>query len=479
MPLRFQTIIKSFTFFDLLVMAVSFFLATCVSYSQVGMVSFDEFLSMRIKIGNFLLFLGFLILWHLIFFICGLYNSRRLSTLRTEIKDIVKATSLGTFSVFILANLFEIYIVTPLFLTGFWLGSTALTISSRLALRYAFVHMRPQINGLRYILIVGTNKRAMQFAQEIVINKNLGYRLLGFVDEGWKGSADFRRAGYEVVTSFPNFPSFLKDHIVDEVIITIPLKSMYQEASQVVASCEEQGILVKYNQSNIFDLKLAHTEIEDFEGEPLTSHYTGAMRGWQLLVKRIMDIILSLALLLFLSPLFLLIAFLIKITSPGPIFFIQDRVGVNKRTFRLYKFRTMVPNAEKKQLELENLNEVSGPVFKIQNDPRITLFGKFLRKTSVDELPQLVNVLKGDVSLVGPRPLPIRDYEGFEQDWHRRRFSVRPGITCLWQIHGRSSIPFEKWMELDMQYIDNWSLWLDLKIMAMTLPAVLRGSGAT
>ncbi len=180
-----------------------------------------------------------------------------------------------------------------------------------------------------------------------------------------------------------------------------------------------------------------------------------------------------------LLPVFVAAALLIKLTSPGPVFFVQERVGYNKRRFKLYKFRTMVPGAEKKQKELEQLNEMSGPVFKIGKDPRITPIGKFLRKTSVDELPQIFNVLKGDMSIVGPRPLPVRDYEGFDQDWHRRRFSVYPGITCLWQINGRNQISFEEWMKLDMEYIDNWSLGLDLIILAKTIPAVLKGSGAT
>jgi lipopolysaccharide/colanic/teichoic acid biosynthesis glycosyltransferase len=169
---------------------------------------------------------------------------------------------------------------------------------------------------------------------------------------------------------------------------------------------------------------------------------------------------------------------LVKLDSSGPSLFAQERVGVNKRRFRMYKFRTMMANAEKLQAELESRNEVSGPVFKIKNDPRTTQIGRFLRKTSIDELPQLLNVLKGDMSLVGPRPLPVRDYAGFNEDWQRRRFSVRPGITCLWQVCGRSSISFDQWMDLDMRYIDEWSFWLDLKILAQTIPAVVKGSGA-
>jgi lipopolysaccharide/colanic/teichoic acid biosynthesis glycosyltransferase len=184
-------------------------------------------------------------------------------------------------------------------------------------------------------------------------------------------------------------------------------------------------------------------------------------------------------LLIVLAPIFLIVAILIKLDSTGSAFFVQDRVGLNKRRFRMYKFRTMAGDAEKKQSELECLNEADGPVFKIKNDPRVTRLGRFLRKSSIDELPQVLNVLKGDMSLVGPRPLPIRDYQRFDQDWVRRRFSVRPGITCLWQINGRSSVSFQEWMELDLHYIDHWSFWLDVKVIAKTIPAVLKGVGAT
>jgi len=261
------------------------------------------------------------------------------------------------------------------------------------------------------------------------------------------------------------------------VVISLPLKSLYQQAARIAAIGEEQGIIVRYL-SDIFNLNKTQSRAEQFENDPLISYYIGAMNGWQVAVKRGIDIVLSAVLLVILLPLFLLTALLIRITSPGPVLFVQKRVGLNKRIFRLYKFRTMVDGAEKLQREFEEFNEVCGPVFKFKNDPRITSVGKILRKKSVDELPQLLNVLKGDMSIVGPRPLPLRDYNGFDNDGYRRRFSVRPGLTCLWQINGRSDISFEKWMEFDMQYIDQWSLWLDFKILVKTIPAVLRGTGA-
>jgi lipopolysaccharide/colanic/teichoic acid biosynthesis glycosyltransferase len=183
--------------------------------------------------------------------------------------------------------------------------------------------------------------------------------------------------------------------------------------------------------------------------------------------------------LLSLAPLFLILALLIKIDSPkGPIFFVQTRVGYNRRHFKMLKFRTMVPDAERLQPFLEHLNEAQGPVFKIKNDPRITRIGRILRKTSLDELPQLFNVIKGDMSLVGPRPLPLRDVERFEEAWLKRRFSVKPGMTCLWQISERSNTTFDKWIAQDLAYIDNWSFYLDLKILCKTIPAVVRGLGA-
>jgi exopolysaccharide biosynthesis polyprenyl glycosylphosphotransferase len=305
----------------------------------------------------------------------------------------------------------------------------------------------------------------------------LGYRLVGFVDDEWVGTEEFRGLGYSILADCAHFPTFLRERVVDEVTLALPMKSLYLQASRIAARCEEQGIIVRFL-SNIFDLRQEQSDGNRFDQDTVVTPYTYQVEGWPIIVKRVLDIVISLASLILLSPFLLIVAALTKCDSPGPVFFSQERVGLNKRRFRMYKFRSMFDGAEKRQAELEDRNELSGPVFKIRDDPRITPLGRFLRKSSIDELPQLINVLKGDMSLVGPRPMAVRDYERFDEDWQRRRFSVCPGITCLWQIKGRNSIPFNHWMDLDMRYIDNWSLWLDLKILAKTIPAVLKGTGA-
>jgi len=349
-------------------------------------------------------------------------------------------------------------------------------VSYRLIARLISRQTRLRGRNLRHMLIVGTNHRAAQFARKMQEEPELGYRVIGFSDSEWSGIAQFRDSGYKLACDLDDLPQFLRTHVVDEVVIALPMRSFHDYASRVASLCEEQGILLRIL-SNMFNLKIARSRAEVFE-DSLITHDAGISEGWPLVSKRMLDFSLALVAIILVSPVFLLAAILIKLTSPGPVLFRQKRIGLNKRQFSIYKFRTMVVDAEQKIQGLEHLNEVSGPVFKIRRDPRIMPIGRFLRKTSIDELPQLFNVLKGDMSLVGPRPLPVRDYQGFDQDWHRRRFSVLPGITCLWQIAGRNSIPFEKWMELDLQYIDTWSLWLDLRIMIKTIPAVIRGSGA-
>jgi exopolysaccharide biosynthesis polyprenyl glycosylphosphotransferase len=450
--------------------------AVLVAY-ETPTTSLAEFLSMRIKVQNFVLFALFLLAWHLIFSSFGLYNSKRFSPRWAQVLDIAKATTLGSAIVFVAAIFLRIQMVTPLFILLFWVASTLAGAGSRVLLRYMLGGIRRRGRNLREMVVVGTNPRAIRFARKVELSPELGYRIVGFVDDAWSGLAEFRKTGYPLLADFAGFPGFLREQVADEVMVALPMQSSYAQGARIVALCEEQGIVVR-QLSDIFNLRLGQSMVGEFEGEAVITLSTGSPENWQRLLKRALDVSLSLVAMLLLSPLFLLATLIIKLTSPGPIFFVQERVGLNKRRFRLCKFRTMVADAEQRQREIEHLNEASGPVFKIRDDPRLTPVGKFLRKTSIDELPQLFNVLKGDMSLVGPRPMAVRDYNLYDQDWQRRRFSVRPGITCLWQVNGRSSIPFEKWMELDMQYIDQWSLGLDFKILAKTIPAVIKGAGA-
>jgi exopolysaccharide biosynthesis polyprenyl glycosylphosphotransferase len=473
---RRKILVFTMKFFDPLSMVFCFILAASIQ-SEIEHVTFGQFLAMRIKMQNFLLFTGFVLAWHGIFSSLRIYSSKRLTSWWNEAVDITKAVSLGTLVLAVMSLVFNIRMVTPTSLLIFWTANCLITILSRLILRFVLHQLRLRGRNLRIIIIVGTNSRAIRFAKKLETRQELGYHITGFVDNDSSQLDEFQKTGYAIMSDLKGFPSFLKNSVLDEVMICLPLKSFYQEVDEIVVACEKQGIIVRVL-FDLFDHKMARSKATNFEGEPIVTLYTGSMSGPYVLIKRAMDIVFSLPLVILLLPLYLIVALLIKLTSPGPVFFVQERLGLNKRRFGMIKFRTMVPDADKKQAELEHLNEVSGPVFKIKDDPRITPIGKFLRKTSIDELPQLFNVLNGDMSLVGPRPLPVRDYEGFDQDWHRRRFSVRPGITCLWQISGRSDISFEKWMELDMQYIDNWSLWLDLKILIGTIPAVLKGSGA-
>lgn len=476
--MRRKLLLNGMKLFDLFGVTAAFLMGVFLHAYYTQEPSFTEILSMRIKIVNFVIFIGFLLLIHLIFSSFGMYASRRLSTRWKEIVDVVLANSLGTLIFVIVAVLFKISLITPYFLFVFWVSSSCIIILCRILLRTLLAELRIRGRNLRFMLIVGTNCRAIQFAQKILSKPELGYRIIGFVDNEYAKNGDFKGLGYPLVADFNSFPEFIRNHVIDEVILSLPVKSLYDRASQMLRLCEEQGITVRFL-SNIFNLKFGKMKAEQFEEDSLITVSTRSLEVLSAITKRAIDLVVSSVLLVITAPVFLVISLLVKFTSPGTVFFIQERVGLNKRRFLLYKFRTMVQGAEKQQMELEDSNEADGPVFKIKQDPRITKFGKFLRKSSLDELPQLVNVLKGDISLVGPRPLPERDYEGFDQDWHRRRFSVRPGITCLWQVNGRGNISFDKWMELDMEYIDNWSLALDLKILIKTIPAVLKGSGAT
>jgi exopolysaccharide biosynthesis polyprenyl glycosylphosphotransferase len=465
--------------FDMALMVVSFGIATSPVLAKVGPVSFAQFLSIRIKLENLIVFLVLLGMWHFSFSVLGLYGSMRLASRMKEARDVIKATTLSALVLLSASFVLRFQMVTPSFVLIFWVFSTSVAVLSRLAVRMWLRRLRIHGRNLRNVLVVGSNRRAIEFAKTIS-KPELGYCIIGFADEEWAEVGELQRSGYSLVCNLEQVPAFIRNHVVDEVVLAVPLRSFHDLASDIAAKCEEQGIILRVL-SDLFNLRNRRPISEDFEGSALVTHYTSVEEGWPMVIKRVLDFTLSALLLMGIAPILLLTAIVIKLTSPGPVFFVQKRIGQGKRIFNIYKFRTMVANAEAKMAEIEHLNEVSGPVFKIKKDPRITPIGRFLRKTSIDELPQLFNVLSGDMSLVGPRPLPVRDYELFAEageDWQRCRFSVRPGITCLWQVKGRSSLPFHQWMELDLQYVRTWSLWLDLQILARTIPAVLRGSGA-
>jgi len=271
----------------------------------------------------------------------------------------------------------------------------------------------------------------------------------------------------------------LHEHSANGVIISAR-HTYFEQVENAIKTCELEGIEA-WLVADFFGTQISHAHFDELLGYPLLVFRTTPETSWQGVVKQLMDFFgaLLLLVLLIVIPVIPLIALAIKLTSPGPVFFRQQRSGLNGSPFTLYKFRTMVTNAEQFKQELEAMNEMSGPVFKVTNDPRVTPIGRFLRKYSLDELPQLFNVLRTEMSLVGPRPLPVDEVKRFENLAHRRRLSVKPGLTCIWQISGRNKISdFKDWVRLDLEYIDNWSLWLDLKILIRTIPAVLIGTGA-
>jgi exopolysaccharide biosynthesis polyprenyl glycosylphosphotransferase len=463
--------------YDVCALIIAFLVATFVLESSPTGMSLSGFMALRIKLSNCLLFALLLVAWHNLFVLCGLYFSKRLTSRVKEFYGIAKATVLASVFLLVVAKTLHIKMVTFPFVVMFWIVATWFMASGRLIARSLLVALRSRGRNSRFVLIVGTNERAIGFADSIRRRPELGYHIVGFVDDDWAGIPKFEATGNTRCCTFSGLANFLRDNVVDEAAIYLPLRSYYEHAAQLVSVCEHHGIVIRID-SQVFNLRSQDPSSLQLDENSQVVTVVSSPRSGPVLIKRLIDCSVSVVALILLSPLLLVVSLLVKFTSDGPILFRQTRVGLNKRMFSIYKFRTMIANAEKVQDQLLFMNEMTGPVFKIKQDPRVTPLGRILRNTSIDELPQLFNVLKGEMSLVGPRAMSLRDYQLFDNDGHRRRFSVKPGLTCLWQVKGRNSIPFEQWMELDLQYIDKWSLWLDLKILAQTVPAVLRGTGA-
>jgi exopolysaccharide biosynthesis polyprenyl glycosylphosphotransferase len=301
---------------------------------------------------------------------------------------------------------------------------------------------------------------------------------------GHAGRAGKIPEGIEVVarlnlneTSVDQLIAEVHRHSANGVVISAK-HTFFGQVEKAIQACELEGVEA-WLLADFFNTQLSRTMLDDYYGRPMLIFRSAPEESWQGLAKQVLDVSVAFVLLVLLSPLFLVMVALIRWTSSGPAMFRQQRSGLNGRPFTMLKFRSMVSDAEQRRQELEALNEMAGPVFKISEDPRITPVGRFLRKYSIDELPQLLNVLRGEMSLVGPRPLPVDEVQRFDDFAHRRRLSVKPGLTCLWQISGRNNVKdFKDWVRLDLEYIDNWSLWLDIKILFRTIPVVLSGTGA-
>jgi len=360
------------------------------------------------------------------------------------------------------------------FFVTFFATLLVLRVCGRMLQQSLFVRLRRRGRNLRVALIVGSGPRAAHIVREIELHPEYGYIIVGFVDDPMPRPAV--QLGY--LGRLRELPEVLRETRVDEVFVALPLRSQYDEILRTIEICEEQGIAV-HLPGNFFTLAVAHAKSTNLATTPLISIVSsGPMDGIPYLMKRTLDRVGAGLLLLLLSPVLLAITLAIRVTMGSPILFRQPRVGYQRRIFTCYKFRTMVHNADQRMAELETLNEVDGPVFKIKDDPRVTPVGAWLRRMSLDELPQIINVLKGDMSLVGPRPLPLRDVSLFNRPALNRRFSVWPGITCTWQVSGRSDTSFEDWINLDLEYVDNWSFGRDLQILLQTVQAVVKGRGA-
>ena len=392
----------------------------------------------------------------------GFYDRTPLSSRSAIIWPLFRGCVFVTIGVVVAAYVFHLQVARVIMIAfgcisfcGVWLKEELLRIFLKSKVAQAQYHRR--------FIIAGTEKEIAKMRAEIEAQGDEGVAIVGQLNLNQEGAQ-------ELIL-------MLHEHSVYGVILNAR-HAYFEQIENVIKACELEGVEV-WLVADFFTTQISRTSFDELLGRPLLIFRTTPESSWHSIAKVVMDFVGSLILLILSSLALLVIAIIIKLTSRGPVFFKQQRSGQNGKPFTLYKFRTMVTNAEQYRHELEAMNEMTGPVFKLTKDPRVTTVGRVLRKYSLDELPQLWNVLRGDMSLVGPRPLPVDEVKRFSDLAHRRRLSVKPGLTCLWQIGGRNQIfDFKDWVRLDLEYIDNWSLWLDLKILLYTIPAVLRGTGA-
>ena len=462
---------------DLGLTSVAFFAAFWLRDFVIPHVAPDRFPNGLYPISEYLkIYPLVVVIWSILFFTYHSYHSHRTVTLTREALTMLRVVLFGNLLLATVAYLMPLRQLSRAWFILFGVLSAVLLVAEKVLLRALARYVRSKGLNYRTVLIVGTGRRALDVARMITQHKYWGYKILGFVTDGHHLPNGWAR--YRIFGTVPDLKKILdtEPEPIDEIVFAVTRKKL-DEMKQIFLMCEELGIRARVAM-NFFPNKVARVEVEELEGVPFLTFTTTPTNEAQLAAKRLLDVAVSMLVLAVSLPVVVIAALAIKLTSPGSVFFKQERIGLNGRIFTLYKFRTMIEDAHERRAEVTHLNEMNGPVFKARHDPRVTAVGRFLRKFSLDELPQLWNVLKGDMSLVGPRP-PIPEEVASYRRWHRRRLSMKPGLTCLWQVSGRNHIDFDRWMELDLQYIDNWSPKLDFQILLRTIPAVLSGRGAS
>jgi exopolysaccharide biosynthesis polyprenyl glycosylphosphotransferase len=394
----------------------------------------------------------------------GFYDHPPLCSRRSILWPLLKGCVLITVGLMLTVYVFHLIVARGIFILFGCIGFCMVCTKEEL-IRLWLKSKLAQLQYTRRFILVGTEREIARMRKELKEQTDRSVEIV----------ADLNL----LETPVQQIVSMLHQYSVYGVILSAK-HTYFEQVEYVIRACELEGVEV-WLIADFFATQISRTSFDELLDRPLLVFRTTPEASWQSVIKHVMDLVGAFVLLIFLIviPVLPLIALLIKLTSPGPVFFKQQRSGQNGAPFTLYKFRTMITNAEQLKHELAAMNEMSGPVFKVTNDPRITRIGRWLRRYSLDELPQLFNVLRGEMSLVGPRPLPVDEVRRFSDLAHRRRLSVKPGITCLWQISGRNQIKdFKDWVRLDLEYIDNWSLWLDLSILLRTIPAVFTATGA-
>lgn len=418
-----------------------------------------------------------IILWLVTGWVTGAYRGVQDRALRRSVLDPLKVAVIAPVLLFAFISIFKVEFISRALLLLYAACDFLLMMAFRLAAYRA--RLSASIAGFRNFLVIGWTNETIEIAKIIELSEPNGMRLAGFAldraraPEGALPQAGLRRP-YPVY-EMRDLPGLLRRHVIDEVIFAVGQEDLAR-LDEAFLICEQEGVRTRLSLS-FFPHALSRVSFDRLRGTPLLTFSPTPEDEYLMLLKRAADFTMAAALLIVLSPLFAALAVLIKLTSRGSVFYRQTRCGLGGRKFTLYKFRSMREGADLKREELAALNESDGPVFKIKNDPRRTPAGRLMRRLSLDELPQLLNILKGDMSFVGPRPPLPEEVEHYER-WQRRRLRMSPGLTCLWALEGRSQLNFNRWMELDLEYIDHWSPLLDWKILLKTIPVVLLGRGA-